>query len=191
MTGEAANENEEEGGQDPPQPRLIEMILKRALGMSINELIDHLMFAAKRVTRHHQDAEDAAGDALVSLSRWAVRGRGIGINDPMGYVYRVGTNAAYRIVTQQSRAAATLGTLHLVSDEDVEAIVLDNLVKEAWRPALAELPKEQRWAVELMVFKGLSRVEAAQVQKVSESTFRYRLQMAEAKIAEYIRRQGW
>lgn len=110
MTGEAANENEEEGGQDPPQPRLIEMILKRALGMSINELIDHLMFAAKRVTRHHQDAEDAAGDALVSLSRWAVRGRGIGINDPMGYVYRVGTNAAYRIVTQQSRAAATLAS---------------------------------------------------------------------------------
>ena len=64
------------------------------------------------------------------------------------------------------------------------------LERAAVRAALAELPEEQRQAVLLAYFGGLTQVEIAELTGVPLSTVKGRMRLALDKLASYLKGRG-
>ena len=108
---------------------------------------------------------EAALEALVWA--WQHWGRVEAMDNPVGYLYRVGQTAAQRQLARRERDRYHAGEADsTVGNDDIDAERLD------LTPALAELSIQQRTAVTLVHGYGLSLRETAELMEVSVSTVR-------------------
>lgn len=140
-------------------------------------------FVSKRV-RNREDAEDIVQDTLLQL----LRSLSI-LENPIGQVtswlYTVAHNL---IVNHEKKMHETVMPTLASGDEDdsflgdlseimasenegPEMQLLRSMIWQELNKALAELPPEQRQAIELSEVEGLSSAEAAQRMQVSLGTF--------------------
>ena len=73
---------------------------------------------------------------------------------------------------------------------DLASVPLPDDLGEALRAALNDLPGEQREALELVFFHGLSGAEAARVQRVAVGTIKSRLHRAKALLRAVLRKEA-
>jgi RNA polymerase sigma-70 factor (ECF subfamily) len=148
---------------------------------------------ALRVCRRQAMAEDAVQEAFVSL--WRSRGR----YDPLrgsvrAWVLRVVHN---RAIDALRRTSAGIGAA-ITADQDLaerlpapeltEALVLDRDDACRVRRALAGLPAEQRQAIELAFFDGLTHVEIARVLELPAGTVKGRIRLGLQKLRDALQR---
>jgi RNA polymerase sigma-70 factor (ECF subfamily) len=148
---------------------------------------------ALRVCRRQAMAEDAVQEAFVSL--WRSRGR----YDPLrgsvrAWVLRVVHN---RAIDALRRSSAGIGAA-ITADQDLaerlpapeltEALVLDRDDACRVRRALAGLPAEQRQAIELAFFDGLTHVEIARVLELPAGTVKGRIRLGLQKLRDALER---
>lgn len=137
---------------------------------------------AYRVLGDPEAAEDAVQEAFLAVWRRSASfqaGRGSG----RAWLLTVVRNRAIDVVrARESRPRAT-GALEdaaafVVSESDPAAEALQNIEASAVRAALATLPEEQRQAVELAFFGGLSYPEVAARTGAPLGTVKSRMRLA-------------
>lgn len=140
-------------------------------------------------SRHHDDADDAVQDALLSAHRTAASFRFD--SSVSSWLYRIVVNAC---LDRLRRAKTQPGAAH--RDELGE---LDHLRDPAGDPAhrvdtaivveraLLQLPVEQRAAVVAVDMQGYSVAETARLLGVAEGTVKSRCARARAKLARSLR----
>jgi len=137
-------------------------------------------------------AEDVVQEAFLKVWRGA-----------SGYDSTRGTLRTWLVVLVRNRAVDMLRgrSLHerreLALRPDVESAqagpedqAAGALERAAVRAALAELPEEQRQAVLLAYFGGLTQVEIAELTGVPLSTVKGRMRLALDKLASYLKGRG-
>ncbi|MGV0810620.1 RNA polymerase sigma factor SigM [Mycolicibacterium boenickei] len=138
-------------------------------------------------SRHHEDADDAVQDALLSAHRTAASFRYD--SAVSSWLYRIVVNACLdRVRRSRSRpAAAQYEPRHLSHLRDPAgdpaprvdtAIVVER--------ALMQLPVEQRAAVVAVDMQGYSVAETAQLLGVAEGTVKSRCARARTKLARLL-----
>lgn len=132
------------------------------------------------VTGDRNEAEDLAQEAFVkAFERWD---RIRTMDNPSGYLYRMGLNA-YRSRLRRIATAAKRSVAPTVSDPMSQS---DD--RDAIRRALASLPDAQREVIVLIEWLGMSSEEAGKVLGVSAGTVRVRL--TRAKQALHLSSEG-
>ena len=147
---------------------------------------------AVRILGDRGRAEDAVQDAFVKL--WDAADR----FDPARGSLRTWLLTAVRnrsIDLLRGRSAHERRELAL--HEDVETVQRDpgdqaaaSLERAAVRAAMAELPVEQRRAVQLAYFGGYTQAEIAGLTGVPLSTVKGRMRLALEKLAAYLQERG-
>lgn len=148
-------------------------------------------FVRRRVSAPER-ADDVIGDIALRIHQNV--GRIEDRDNLLGWVYRIARNA---IIDEYRRAARDRTRLEpLTSDTLPEAA-------EAWdedqpgalhelatcmRPLLAGLPPEQRRALQLTEFDGMTQVEAARLEGISVSGMKSRVQRGRHRLAELLGR---
>jgi RNA polymerase sigma factor (sigma-70 family) len=122
------------------------------------------------ITGDRYEAEELAQDAFVKVcERWD---RVSAMDNPAGYLYRTATNVrkgAIRRMALAARRAVLPQATDPISDSDE---------RDRIRRALATLPANQREAVVLVEWLGLSDDEAAEALGTSAGAIRVRLSRA-------------
>ena len=140
-------------------------------------------------SRHHDDAEDAVQDALLSAHRTASSFRyDCAVSS---WLYRIVVNACLdRLRRAKAQPFATpfdelVGVSQLKNPGSDPALRIDTtLVVER---ALLQLPIEQRAAVVAVDMQGYSVAETAQLLGVAEGTVKSRCARARAKLARTLK----
>jgi RNA polymerase sigma-70 factor (ECF subfamily) len=126
------------------------------------------------------EAEELAQDAFVkAYERWD---RVRGMDNPVGYLYRTAVNArrsTLRRVRSSARRALSLQQSDPISESDD---------RDRIRRALATLPANQREAVVLVEWLGLSDVEAGHTLGISPGAVRVRISRARTSLRPLIER---
>jgi len=155
-----------------------------ALGECYDQYASFVYGLVLRVVRDPKAAEDITQDVFLCL--WEKPA----IFDPEKGALRtwLGTLAHRRAVdhvrreeARRRRDAADL--TRVTRTPDVEEMALALVTAERVREALAELPREQREAVELAYFDGKTYREVAVVMGIPEGTAKSRLRLALRRIA--------
>lgn len=136
----------------------------------INDNAPHLRSYVKSKVSNRDDADDIVQDTLYQFVRT------ISIMDnPIGHVTSWLYTVAHNLIInhgKKHREVAELSEIMVASDHDnPEMLILRNMVWEELEKAMADLPKEQREAIEMTEVQGLSTKEAAQAMGVSQNTF--------------------
>jgi RNA polymerase sigma factor (sigma-70 family) len=139
-----------------------------------------LLRAMYLITGNRNDAEELAQEALVkACERWDKVSR---TENPSGYVYRIALNAH----------RSTIRRLRLVARRAMSADPADPISesddRDQIRRAIASLPMNQREAIVLVEWLGLSDVEAGELFGVSAAAIRMRLSRAKASLRQAIER---
>jgi RNA polymerase sigma factor (sigma-70 family) len=139
-----------------------------------------LLRAMYLLTGDRYEAEELAQDAFVkACERWhLVRG----MDNPAGYLYRTAVNAhksALRRIRDSARRVLTIQASDPISESDD---------RDGLRRALASLPTNQREAVVLVEWLGLSDVEAGHVLGISPGAVRVRISRARTSLRPLIER---
>jgi RNA polymerase sigma-70 factor (ECF subfamily) len=141
---------------------------------------EHLLRAMYLVTGNRDEAEELAQDAFVkACERWD---RVRGMDNPIGYLYRTAVNAhrsSLRRVRASARRALSLQPSDPISKTDD---------RDRIRRALATLPANQREAVVLVEWVGLSDVEAGHALGISPGAVRVRISRARTSLRPLIER---
>ena len=155
-----------------------------ALGECYDQFASFVYGLILRVVRDPKAAEDITQDVFLCL--WEKPA----IFDPEKGALRtwLGTLAHRRAVDhvrrEEARRRRDEAVLSRVSrTPDVEEMALALVTAERVREALAELPPEQREAVELAYFEGRTYREVAVVMGIPEGTAKSRLRLALRRIA--------
>ena len=139
-----------------------------------------LLRAMYLLTGDRYEAEELAQDAFVkACERWD---RVRPMDNPAGYLYRTAVNAhksALRRIRDSARRVLTLQASDPISESDD---------RDGLRRALATLPTNQREAVVLVEWLGLSDVEAGHVLGVSPGAVRVRISRARTSLRPLIER---
>jgi RNA polymerase sigma-70 factor (ECF subfamily) len=139
-----------------------------------------LLRAMFLLTGDRYEAEELAQDAFVkAYERWDRVGA---MDNPTGYLYRTAANAhksALRRIRNSARRALTSDTSDPISESDD---------RDRLRRALAALPANQREAVVLVDWLGLSDVEAGYVLRISPGAVRVRISRARTSLRPLIER---
>jgi RNA polymerase sigma-70 factor (sigma-E family) len=139
-----------------------------------------LLRAMYLLTGDRYEAEELAQDAFVkACERWDRVRR---MDNPTGYLYRTAVNAhksALRRIRNSARRALTPDASDPISDSDD---------RDRLRRALAALPANQREAVVLVEWLGLSDVEAGHVLRISPGAVRVRISRARTSLRPLIER---
>jgi RNA polymerase sigma factor (sigma-70 family) len=163
----------------------------RALAVAYEEHADLVYGLARRVTRDEQLARDVTQEvfahlwelpALVDLERGSLR----------GYLAVLAHRRAVDEVRRSERRArverrARLDTaVRAGQDDGPEPGVVETLT-DAWRrerlaAALAELPPDQRAAIELAYYDGLTYTQVARALGIPEGTAKSRLRLAMTRL---------
>ncbi|HET7235789.1 MAG TPA: sigma-70 family RNA polymerase sigma factor [Actinomycetota bacterium] len=139
-----------------------------------------LLRAMYLLTGDRYEAEELAQDAFVkACERWDRVGR---MGNPTGYVYRTAVNA-HRSALRRIRSSARRALTPQASDPISESDDRDRL-----RRALATLPANQREAIVLVEWLGLSDVEAGRVLRISPGAVRVRISRARTSLRPLIER---
>jgi RNA polymerase sigma-70 factor (sigma-E family) len=139
-----------------------------------------LLRAMYLITGDRFEAEDLAQDAFVkACQRWD---RVQHMDNPTGYLYRTAVNAhrsSLRRVALAARRTLSLQQSDPISQSDD---------RDRIRRALAALPMNQREAVVLVEWLGMSDVEASQALGISPVAVRVRISRAKASLRFLIER---
>lgn len=124
----------------------------------------------KSKVSNRDDADDIVQDTLYQFLRT------ISIMDnPIAHVTSWLYTVAHNLIVnhgKKHREVAELSEIMISPDNDnPEMQILRNMVWEELEKAMADLPKEQRVAIEMTEVKGLSTKDAAQAMGVSVNTF--------------------
>ncbi len=138
-------------------------------------------------SRHHEDADDAVQDALLSAHRKAASFRYD--SAVSSWLYRIVVNACLdrlrRTRTQPAAAHYDVGHLvHLRDPSGDPAYRVDTAI--VVERALMQLPVEQRAAVVAVDMQGYSVAETAQLLGVAEGTVKSRCARARTKLARML-----
>jgi RNA polymerase sigma-70 factor (ECF subfamily) len=151
---------------------------------------------ALRVCRRQAMAEEAVQEAFLSL--WRSRAR----YDPLrgsvrAWVLRVVHNRAIDALRRASAGAAgaEVPAEHDLAErvpapELTEALVLDRDDARRLRQALDSLPEEQRRAIELAFFDGLTHVEIARLLELPPGTVKGRIRLGLQKLRDALEHGG-
>ena len=140
----------------------------------------NLLRAMYLLTGDRHEAEELAQDTFVKACEGWDRVRGM--DNPTGYLYRTAVNrrkSALRRVRGSARRMFALGTSDPISDSDD---------RDRIRRALATLPENQRVAVVLVEWLGMSDVEAGHTLGISPVAVRVRISRARASLRPLIER---
>lgn len=141
---------------------------------------------ARRVTASTSLAEDITQDVFVSLwekphafdpSRGSIRSW-LGV-----LTHRRSVDRIRRETTARRHEARRAEVLPLPPPPDTADAATSTLVAQRVREAVAALPDEQRRAVELAYFGGLTYVEVAEELAIPEGTAKSRLRLAMKRLA--------
>lgn len=124
----------------------------------------------KSKVSNRDDADDIVQDTLYQFHRT------ISIMDnPIAHVTSWLYTVAHNLIVNRSkkhREMVELSEIMIASDNDnPEMLMLRNMVWEELEKAMADLPKEQREAIEMTEVQGLSTKDATQKMGVSINTF--------------------
>lgn len=160
---------------------------------AVGELFDRygsfVLGLARRVTRSTQLAEDVAQEVFTALwshpdrfdaNRGSVRSF-LGVQ-----AYRRAVDAVRRDTRRRAREEhVVLPELGCVSTSGCDAMEAATLA-EVVRGAIKRLPADQRAAVELVFWNGLTCREVAHVLAIPEGTAKSRLRLAQSKLSEWL-----
>jgi RNA polymerase sigma-70 factor (ECF subfamily) len=158
----------------------------RALGAVYDQHADLVFGLARRVTRDEQLARDITQDVFIYL--WEMPGRvDLARGSIRAYLAVVTHRRAVDQVRRCERRARSEAALALESTEDGPDAGVVEAAAQAWRrmrlaAGLAELPSEQRAAVELAYYDGLTYKQVAQTLDIPEGTAKSRLRLAMARL---------
>ncbi len=152
---------------------------RAALEALLHRHADRIFAICRRILTNHEDAKDAAQEALIAISR------GIGNFDGRSqfttWLYRVATNAALDEARRKNRRAVPTDRVpELRSGDDLESRVTNQIVVDA---ALGEIPEEFRAAVALRDLCGLDYADIAAVLDIPPGTVRSRIARGRAALA--------
>lgn len=142
---------------------------------------------ASRLVGDPVTAEDVAQDALVSA--WRALPGFRGDSSFATWLHRITTNAARQQLARRRPTVPLTGEEPLPAAQQTEDLVLDAARTRALRAAVRALPFEQRAALVLVQFEGLSYLEAAAALEVPEPTLRGRVARARRALLQQLR--GW
>jgi RNA polymerase sigma-70 factor, ECF subfamily len=160
---------------------------------AVGELFDRygpfVLGLARRVTGSTQIAEDVAQDVLTAMwsdpdrfdsNRGSLRSF-LGVQ-----AYRRAIDAVRRDTRRRAREEHVLmpelGCAPGNGNDAIDAATLAEVV----RNAIKRLPAQQRAAVELVFWNGLTCREVAQVLAIPEGTAKSRLRLAQSKLSEWL-----
>jgi RNA polymerase sigma-70 factor, ECF subfamily len=157
-----------------------------ALGAVYDQHAGLVFGLARRVTRDEQLARDITQDVFAYL--WELPGRvDLARGSLRSYLAVVTHRRAVDEVRRNERRKRTEAAVPVVATEDgPEAGVVDAATQE-WSKGrlasgLAQLPEEQRAAVELAYYDGLTYKQVAQALGIPEGTAKSRLRLAMARL---------
>lgn len=161
--------------------------------LAVGELFDrHGSFAfglARRVTRSQAIAEDVVQEVFTSLwtdphrfdaNRGSLRAY-LGVQ-----TYRRAIDAVRRDHRRRAREERVATAARVDDARGVHDGIDAAILAEEVRTAIARLPAEQRAAVELVFWSGLTCREVATVLAIAEGTAKSRLRLAQAKLSEWL-----
>lgn len=129
------------------------------------------------VTGNHADAEDIAQDAMArALHRW---GSVSSARDPAAYVYRIALNLNRRRFRSPLRVVPT-SSPERAHEDHAEAVAAR---ADLWR-AMGSLPTNQREALVLVEWHGMTTEEAGEVLNVKPVSVRVRLHRARQRLGQ-------
>lgn len=141
---------------------------------------ERLLRAMYLATGDPHEADDLAQEAFVKvLERWE---RVHGLEDPVGYLYRIALNTRRSRLRRLAVAARKAVRTEPTSDEH-EAVE----DRSAVHRALATLPDGQREAIVLVEWLGMTDERAGQVLGVSAGAVRTRLHRARSALRDLLR----
>ena len=139
-----------------------------------------LLRAMYLITSDRYEAEDLAQEAFAkAYERWEQIGV---LENPAGYLYRAALNS-YRSRLRRIATAARRSFDVRASDP-----ISDSDERDSLRRALAQLPREQREAVVLIEWLGMSSEEAGHLLGAKANAVRVRLNRANAALRSTIER---
>jgi RNA polymerase sigma factor (sigma-70 family) len=157
-----------------------------ALGTVYDEHADLVFGLARRVTRDEQLARDITQEVFTYL--WELPGRvDLSRGSLRAYLAVVTHRRAVDQVRRGERRARTEAASALADTEDGPENRVVEAAAQAWSSkrlaaGLAELPAEQRVAVELAYYDGLTYRQVAQRLQIPEGTAKSRLRLAMARL---------
>lgn len=155
----------------------------------VGEYADRLYSVALRITRSHEEAEDATQDAFLSAFRHRADFRGQ--SDVASWLFRITVNAALQRVRRHRPAE------YLTGDEEATPRRLDWADDPARRLEMGELrdtiedgigllPEDLRVALVLRDVEQLSTAETAAILDLSEAAVKSRLHRARLLLRRYL-----
>ena len=154
----------------------------RALAVVYDQHADLVLGVARRVTRDDQLARDITQDVFAYL--WELPGRiDLARGSIRSYLAVVAHRRAVDVVRRSERRQRTEAAA-AVADIDLgpEPVVVEDATN-AWRrerlaAGLEALPEEQRAALKLAYYEGLTYKQVAQALNIAEGTAKSRLRLA-------------
>ncbi len=141
-----------------------------------------LFSLALSITRRPELAEDAVQDAFVRLWRSAISPKG----DPVAYVFASVRNAALELVRRRRNAAGVPVSLFDCEQADPASAAIEAEQQQIVRRAVDALPSEQREAVVMRTYAGLTFRQIADVVGEPLPTIASRYRRALERIKETI-----
>jgi len=162
--------------------------------VAFRELVDEVgpraLSLAIRVTANRQLAEEAVQEAFVDV--WTKAGRYDASRGGLRqWVLTLVHHKAVDAVRHESVAARTSAQAPLpdaVDDPELLGVAADETVRV--RKSLEALPADQRRAIELAYWNGLTYREVAQHLEIPEGTAKSRLRMGLAALRDHLERNG-
>jgi RNA polymerase sigma factor (sigma-70 family) len=157
-----------------------------ALGIIYSQHANLVYGLARRVTRDEQLARDITQDVFTYL--WELPGRvDLSRGSLRSYLAVVTHRRAVDEVRRSERRARSEANLPVVATEDGPEAAVVEAATQTWRKqrvaaGLAELSVEQRVAVELAYFDGLTYKQVAEALEIPEGTAKSRLRLAMHKL---------
>jgi RNA polymerase sigma factor (sigma-70 family) len=157
-----------------------------ALGVAYDEHANLVYGVARRVTRDEQLARDITQDVFAYL--WELPGRvDLRRGSLRAYLAVVAHRRAVDEVRRSERRSRTEAALALATVQDGPEAGVVEAAAQAWRSrrlaaGLAELPDEQRTALQLAYYDGLTYKQVAEALGIPEGTAKSRLRLAMARL---------
>jgi RNA polymerase sigma-70 factor (ECF subfamily) len=174
---------------EPPDAVLLARVRAgddRALGVIYDQHVGLVFGLARRVTRDEQLARDITQEVFSYL--WEMPDRvDLGKGSLRAYLAVVTHRRAVDEVRRSERRARLEAALPCAElTEGPEAGVVDAAAKQWWKArlaaGLAQLPYEQRVALELAYFDGLTYKQVARALAIPEGTAKSRLRLAMSRL---------
>ena len=159
---------------------------RRALERLLHRHADRIVAICRRVLNSPDDAQDAAQEAMIAVSR------GIANFDGRAqfttWLYRVATNSALDEARRKQRRPMPVETIpERTSGPDMAQQVADRIVIDA---ALVAIPAEFRACVALRDLLGLDYAEISEILDIPPGTVRSRIARGRAALAQQLHASG-